>query len=97
MAPDRRVGIFLQKLRRDVFENREPKKILGGNRRPIRLTLNVFQLFKKQSRVPRGRPAFSSRRPARQSSYSRPQRVSPSSAEACFPRLYSDDEMNLQP
>ena len=85
MAPDRRVRIFLEKLRRNILENRQPEKILGRHGRPVRLPLHVFQLFKKQAGAPRGRrtPRMSGR--PRQNSYNRPRLSSPSSPGRGFP------------
>ena len=85
MPPDRRVRIFLEKLRRDILEYREPQKIVGRDGRPVRLPLHIFQLFKKQAGAPRGRRTLAGMDASRQSSYNRRRLSSPSSPGCGFP------------
>jgi hypothetical protein len=52
MAPDSRIRIFLQELRRDVFKDRQLEKILGRNGSAVGLPLDLFQLLKNQRDTP---------------------------------------------
>ena len=85
MPPDRRVRIFLEKLRRNILEDRQPQKIFGRHGRPVRLPLHVFQLFKKQAGAPRRRWTRAGMAASRQNSYNRPRLSSPSSPGRGFP------------